>query len=137
MKIKIERDEWLEMQIAALRSRSFNTLDVENLIEELEELVRGDKAAVESFTYQIILHLLLIDYWIEESEWNRRHWRSEIVNFQFQLSNKLTTNLTKALGDRLDYIYSRALKGAIKKTELRDRFPKSRPYSLATIIGED
>ncbi len=36
---------------------------MENLIEELEALVRGEKAAVESLAYQIILHKLLIQYW--------------------------------------------------------------------------
>lgn len=121
--IDVEYDRWLESQIEALRSHDFNNLDLNNLIEELEALVRGEKSAVESLVYQILLYFLLIDYWHEESEWNRNHWRSEINNFQFQLNNKLTTNLTKHLIDRLEVIYTKARKGAQLKTGLNDRLP--------------
>lgn len=131
-----EYDVWLQEQADFLRARAFDKLDIDNLIEELEGLVRGEKAAVESLAYQIILHLLLIDYWREESERNRNHWRSEIINFQFQLQNKLTTNLTQHLSARLPSIYAKALKGAKLKTGLGARFPNSLPYPLQTIIGE-
>jgi hypothetical protein len=131
-----EYDSWLQEQANYLRDRNFDKLDVINLIEELEALVRGEKSAVESLTYQIILHLLLIDYWHEESEWNRRHWRSEINSFQFQLNNKLTANLTTHLSNRLNIIYAKARKNAISKTGLKDRFPQQLPYPLATILGD-
>lgn len=133
--IDVEYDRWLESQIEALRSHDFNNLDLNNLIEELEALVRGEKSAVESIVYQILLHFLLIDYWHEESEWNRNHWRSEINNFQFQLNNKLTTNLTKHLIDRLEVIYTKARKGAQLKTGLNDRFPEKLCYLWEKIVG--
>ena len=133
--IDVEYDRWLESQIEALRSHDFNNLDLNNLIEELEALVRGEKSAVESLVYQILLHFLLIDYWHEESEWNRNHWRSEINNFQFQLNNKLTTNLTKHLIDRLEVIYPKARKGAQLKTGLNDRFPENLCYLWEKIVG--
>jgi hypothetical protein len=133
--IDVEYDRWLESQIEALKSHDFNSLDINNLIEELEALVRGEKSTVESLVYQILLHFLLIDYWHEESEWNRKHWRSEINNFQFQLNNKLTTNLTKHVIDRLEFIYIKARKGAELKTGLNDRFPEKLCYSWEKIIG--
>ncbi|WP_171815448.1 hypothetical protein [Stanieria cyanosphaera] len=37
---------------------------------------------------------------------NRRYWPVKINSFQFQLSNKLTTNLRKYLCDRLSAIYT-------------------------------
>ena len=49
-------DLWLQEQANLLRSHSFAELDVNNLVEELEALVRGEKSAVESFAYQILLH---------------------------------------------------------------------------------
>ena len=90
-------DLWLQEQANLLRSHSFEKLDINNLIEELEALVRGEKSAVESFAYQIILHLLLVDYWKEESERNRNHWKAEVSSFQFQLSNKITANFINYL----------------------------------------
>jgi len=130
-------DLWLEEQASLLRDRRFEELDILNLVKELEALVRGEKAAIESLTYQIILHKLLIDYWYEEAEWNRNHWRAEIVNFQFQLHNKMTTNLNKHLISRIEQIYLKAKKGAESKTGLKSRFPESLPYSLLEIIGEE
>ena len=130
-------DLWLQEQANLLRSRSFNELDINNLIEELEALVRGEKSAVESFAYQIILHLLLVDYWQEESERNRNHWKAEVSSFQFQLSNKITTNLLNHLNQRLPKLYNRAKKTAILKTELNQRFPENCPYSLEDILGEE
>lgn len=130
-------DLWLSQQANLLRNGRFEELDLENLIEELEALVRGEKAAIESLAYQIILHKLLIHYWYEESERNRNHWRAEINNFQFQLNNKLTTNLKKYLRERLEKIFLKAKKGAELKTGLSERFPENICYSLAEIIGEN
>ena len=134
--MEVEYDSWLVSQINHLRDREFEELDVINLVEELEALVRGEKSAIESFAYQIVLHLLLIEYWSEESEWSRRHWRSQVESFQFQLNNRLTTNLKKHLSDPLDFIYAKARKNATVKTGLPDRFPKQIPYSLSQILGE-
>lgn len=130
-------DLWLQEQADKLKSRSFADLDVDNLVEELEGLVRGEKSAVESFAYQIILHLLLIDYWTTESERNRNHWRSEINGFQYQLQNKLTTNLNNHLNDKLEIIYKKAKKGAELKTGLQSNtIPDLCPYKLTEILGE-
>ena len=132
-----DHDIWLYQQIEILHEGDLEKLDVPHLIEELEALVRGEKSAIENFAYQIILHLLLIDYWSEESLWNRRHWRSEVDNFQFQLNNRLTKNLKTHLVSRFDYIYSRARKGAVDKTGLPNRFPETNPYDLSQILGDE
>ena len=130
-------DLWLQEQANFLRSHSFEELDINNLIEELEALVRGEKSAVENFAYQIILHLLLVDYGQEESERNRNHWKAEVSSFQFQLSNKITTNLINYLHQRLPRLYAKARKTAILKTGLNQRFPENCPYALEDILGEE
>ena len=130
-------DLWLQEQANLLRSHSFDELDINNLIEELEALLRGEKSAVENFAYQIMLHLLLIDYWAEESERNRNHWKAEVNSFQFQLSNKITTNLINYLHQRLPKLYARAKKTATLKTGLKQRFPKNCPYTLEDVLGEE
>ncbi|AFZ35628.1 protein of unknown function DUF29 [Stanieria cyanosphaera PCC 7437] len=112
-----EYDLWSQEQADSLRNRAFDQLDIDNLIEELEALVRGEKSPVESLVYQILLHLLLINYWHEESQWNRNYWASEITGFRLQLNNKLTTNLKNHVLNRLDYLYQKAHKAAINKTK--------------------
>ena len=125
------------LTVLTLRSHSFEELDINNLIEELEALVRGEKSVVESFAYQIILHLLLVDYGQEESERNRNHWKAEVSSFQFQLSNKITANFISHLYQRLPRLYARARKTAILKTGLNQRFPENCPYTLEDILGEE
>ncbi|MGF1478552.1 MAG: DUF29 domain-containing protein [Cyanophyceae cyanobacterium] len=137
--IDIEYDSWLLEQAELLRQRDFEHLDIENLVEELEALVRGEKSSVEQFAYLIMLHLLLIEYWHEQSEWNRNHWEAEITGFRLQLNNKLTTNLRRYLLERLDFLYSKAYQAAVKKTKSSikgDRFPKERKYSLEEILDD-
>ena len=137
--IDTEYDSWLLEQAQLLRDRDFEHLDIDNLVEELEALVRGEKSAVEQFAYLIMLHLLLIDYWHEQSEWNRNHWEAEITGFRLQLNNKLTTNLRNYLLKRLDFLYGKAYQAAVKKTKSSikgERFPQERKYSLEDIIND-
>jgi hypothetical protein len=149
----IEYDCWLQEQIDCLKSQNFAGLDLKNLIEELESLGRAEKSAVKSFTLQIIIHLLLIDYWSEESQYNRscfgceasypktdlkNHWQAEVNTFKFQLTDKLTTNLKLLLEDNLDKIYVKARTNAILKSNLSsDRFPEICPYTLEDLIDEN
>jgi Domain of unknown function DUF29 len=137
--IDTEYDSWLLEQAQLLRDRDFEHLDIDNLIEELEALVRGEKSSVEQFAYLIMLHLLLVDYWHEQSEWNRNHWEAEITGFRLQLNNKLTANLRNHLLERLDFLYSKAYQAAMKKTKSSikvDRFPQQRQYSLENILND-
>ncbi len=137
--IDTEYDSWLLEQAQLLRDRNFQHLDIDNLVEEIEALVRGERSSVEQFAYLIMLHLLLIEYWYEESEWNRNHWEAEITGFRLQLNNKLTTNLRKHLAQRLDFLYGKAYQAAVKKTKSSingDRFPPEGKYSLEDIIND-
>lgn len=138
--IDTEYDSWLLEQAQLLRQRDFEHLDLDNLVEELEALVRAEKSSVEQFAYLIMFHLLLIDYWYEQSEWTRNHWEAEITGFRLQLNSKLTTNLRNHLAKRLDFLYSKAYQAAVKKTKSSiksDRFPKERKYSLSDILEDD
>ena len=154
--IDTEYDSWLLEQAQLLRDRDFQHLDIDNLVEEIEALVRGEKSSVEQFAYLIMLHLLLIEYWYEQSEWNRNDWEAEITGFRLQLNNKLTTNLRNHLAQRLDFLYGKAYQAAVKKTKSSingdrclderslapdgdagsHRFPQERKYSLEDIIND-
>lgn len=134
-----EYDSWLLEQARLLRQGDFEHLDIDNLIGELEALVRREKSSVEQFAYLIMLHLLLVDYWHEQSAWTRDHWEAEITGFRLQLNNKLTTNLRNHLEKRLDFLYGKAYQAAVKKTKSSmkgDRFPQERKYSLLDILND-
>jgi hypothetical protein len=130
----IDDDEWLEQTINLLKNHQFQQLDLDNLIEELEDLGIEKKNAVASLLEQIIRHLLLLQYWTTEAEYNAVHWQEEIYNFRTQLRRTITTNLRKYLEDELTSIYQDAL-GFVKiKTTNLVTFPTECPYSLEQLL---
>ena len=131
----LEYDCWLSSQIECLKERNFAGLDLKNLIEELEALGRAEKSAVKSLTFQILIHLLLIDYWNEESVYNKNHWQAEVNAFKFQLEDKLTTNYKLLVEDNLDKIYAKARTNAMLKSGLKgNRFPEICPYTISDLF---
>jgi len=128
---------WYETTLEQLQNKHLTELDLESLGEVLENLVRDTKRSGESYLRQIIIHLLLIEYWESESI-NRRHWAAEIVNFRSELETDMTTNLRKHLELVKENIYQRALIYVIKKTELnKTLFPLQCPYSLEQLLDDD
>ena len=128
---------WYEKTLAQLKNNHSNELDLESLSEVLENLVRDTKRSGESYLRQIIIRLLLIEYW-ESEKINRCHWAAEIVNFRSELETDMTTNLKKHLDLVKENIYQKALKYVIKKTELnKTLFPIQCPYSLEQLLDDD
>lgn len=133
-----ETDEslWLEKTIELLKQKQFNQLDLENLIEELISLGKRDLAKAKSLLRQIIIHLLLLQYWQVEYERNYRHWIGEIKTFRYDLNNHLTTNLMNKLQDDLNNIYQSAVDFVQVKTDLNN-FPEKCPYTLTQLLDDN
>jgi DNA polymerase III gamma/tau subunit len=126
--------QWLEETVSLLKKHQFQQLDLDNLIEELEDLGREKKNAVASLLEKIIRHLLLLQRWTKESEYNAVHWQEEIYTFRTQLGRKITTNLSNYLEKELNSIYQDAL-GFVKiKTVNSVVFPPDCPYSLEQLL---
>jgi hypothetical protein len=128
-------NSWLAETTSLLCQGQLDKLDCEHLIEELEALGRNEKNAVESLVIQIIIHLLLYQYWQQERDFNTRHWQTELFTFRTQLELRLTTNLKNYLSTRLNYLYSKAAKTAQLKSGLQ--LPNNNPYSLEPILDEN
>lgn len=126
--------QWWQETIKLLKNQQFEALDLDNLIEELEELGKEKKNAVVSLLEQIIRHLLLLQYWQNQTDYNTVHWQGEIYTFRVQLRRKLTTNLRNYLNSELNSIYQDAL-GFVKiKTQNSVNFPSECPYSLEDLL---
>jgi len=131
---EIEYEQWLATTINLLKENRFNELDKEHLIEELEELCRRDKKTVERFLEQIIRHLLLLQYWKVEYEYNANHWQAEIMSFRTQLNEDLTQNLRNHLEENQSKIYEKAIKYVKQKTGNKITFPEVCPYTLEDLL---
>jgi hypothetical protein len=134
---ELDDSQWLGETISLLRNHQFQQLDLEHLIEELEDLGKEKKNAVASLLEQVIRHLLLLQYWTKETEYNTINWQEEIYNFRTQLRRKMTANLRNYLEEELNYIYEDAL-GFVKiKTANTVIFPSQCPYSLEQLLDRD
>jgi hypothetical protein len=131
-----EHDTWLEEIIDLLKKRQLDSLDYENLIEELTALGRSEKSAVKNLLLQIIIHLLLWDFWEVEKVQNLNYWAAEIITFRVQLEDRLTTNLRKLLAENLTDIYTNARLIVMKKTQLNN-LPRECPYTLTELLEKD
>ena len=131
---ELDDSQWLGETISLLRNHQFQQLDLEHLIEELEDLGKEKKNAVASLLEQVIRHLLLLQYWTKETEYNTINWQEEIYNFRTQLRRKMTANLRNYLEEELNSIYQDAL-GFVKiKTVNTVIFPSQCPYSLEQLL---
>ncbi|WP_416233482.1 DUF29 domain-containing protein [Anabaena sp. UHCC 0451] len=128
---------WLLETIELLKQRRFDDLDLQNLIEELESLAKRDQHKVKSLLEQIIRHLLLLQFWQEEYDRNKNHWRSEIRSFRVQLKDRLTTNLYNYLSSIFTTVYQDALGYVQEKTGFNVNFPPQCPYSLEQLLDID
>jgi c-di-AMP phosphodiesterase-like protein len=52
---------WIEATIEALKSRQLSTLDIDNLIEELEGMNRSDRRAIDSLLTRLFEHFIRTD----------------------------------------------------------------------------
>ncbi|MGK7884579.1 MAG: DUF29 domain-containing protein, partial [Crocosphaera sp.] len=128
---------WLEETIRLLKQNCLEELDLENLIEELESLGRRDKQRVESLLRQIIIHLLLLQYWQQEYDYNYRHLREEIATFRVQINKIMTTNLENYLSEELENIYQDAVFIVTEKTGLDESvFSENCCYSLLQLLDK-
>jgi hypothetical protein len=129
---------WIEKTIEVLKIHSLKDLDIENLIEELESLGKRDFNQVRSLLRQIMIHLLLLEYWSEEYDRNYRHWEAEILAFRSDLKDNLTTTLENKLYEGLDDLYDDASKYMLKKTGLANNIiPMNCPYSFQQLSDKN
>lgn len=129
---------WLEETIKLLKTKDLDNLDLDNLIEELESLGRNDLNKVRSLLRQIIIRLLLLQYWEQGYERNYRHWRGEIIAFREDLNNDLTKTLKNKLSEELEHIYHVAWKFVNTKTGLPPNLlPNNCPYSLEQLLDDN
>lgn len=99
---------------------------------------RNNLNKVRSLLKQIIIYLLLLEYWQEEYNRNYRHWQGEIIAFRDDLNNSLTTTLKNRLFQELDHIYNVAVKIVSTKTGLsKNLFSDNSPYTLEELLDDN
>jgi hypothetical protein len=130
-------NQWLEITANLLRQKSFNELDMENLIEEIEAMGKSQKRELESGIIILIMHLLK---WKYQPQNKTRSWLNTIneQRLQLQLLLKYNPSLKSLTNLITSESYQKAVKIAVKETKLDLRnFPRDNPFTLEQIFDED
>jgi hypothetical protein len=127
---------WTQAQAAALRDHKWDTLDVENLAEEIESLGRSERFAIESHLQNLLTHLLKWRY--DPATEPRRGWRITIRNARLDIAKRALGHLQTYPAQYLATAYRHAREDAADETDLPlTTFPETCPWSVAQVLAAD
>ncbi|MEH2378928.1 MAG: DUF29 domain-containing protein [Nostoc sp.] len=131
---------WLKTTINQLRARQFLSVDLDNLLEELETMGRREKRRMKSLLIRLFEHLLKLTYWDKERERNEGHWKGEIRTFRREIKDQLkeSPSLKPYILEIFDECYQDARAEASDRSKLPiDTFPVVLLGSLEQILDEN
>ncbi|MBN3939990.1 DUF29 domain-containing protein [Nostoc sp. NMS9] len=131
---------WLRTTINQLRTSQFSSVDLNNLIEELEDMGRSQKRTVKSLLIRLFEYLLKLTYWNVERERNEGHWKGEIRTFRREIKDELkdSPSLKPYILEIFDKCYQDARTEASDRCQLAiDIFPSIPIGSLEQILDKN
>jgi hypothetical protein len=131
---------WVIETVKQLQNGDFDSIDWENLIEEVSDLSRREKRRLESLLTRLFEHLLKLKYWESQREYNSNHWKGEITNFRIQITRELKAS--PSLKNHLEKVFVQCYQDAIKivrdKSQLPvDTFPEIPIAKVEQILDEN
>ncbi|WP_069473881.1 DUF29 domain-containing protein [Microcystis aeruginosa] len=131
---------WLENTINQLRQGDFQGVDWQNLLEELADLGKSERRALESLLTRLLEHLLKLTYGQSQRDYNQAGWKKEIRNFRIQIKKilKESPSLKLYLREILQECYLDARNLLIDETELdASIFPLEVLANLEEILDQN
>jgi hypothetical protein len=128
---------WLVEQAAHLRAHRFDELDFEAIAEELEDMGRSERRAVESHMKNLLLHLLK---WSKQTKRRSRSWRDSIDTARDAILDLLndSPSLRAQLAEFIERQYPRARRSAANQTGLVELdFPPLCPFLLDQVLDRE
>jgi hypothetical protein len=128
---------WLEETAALLKAGTFEKLDVENLVEEIECMGRSEKQALRSNLEVILMHLLKYKY---QPEKRSNSWRYTLLEHRRRLQDifQFSPSLRRYFLETFAYCYQGARKLASVETEMAiTTFPLASPFTPEQVLDED
>ena len=134
---------WTQYQAEVLRTlrTTDNRLDRENLAEEVEDLGKSERNAVESHITRVLEHFLKLAH--SPADRPRYGWMRSIVEARQELRRHLTPTLRNAAEQEFPEFYKDALESAalalreFGEHAAADALPVACPYSLEQVLTRD
>lgn len=128
---------WVDTQLALLRAKKFDQLDLDNLIEEFDSLGRSEHRELKSRLEVLLMHLLKCQF---QAGRKSRGWLSTIIEQRSAIDTHLeqSPSLRQHLGAYANKAYATAVALAASQTSLKKSdFPSVNPYSPQQLLDPD
>ena len=128
---------WIENTVQLLRSQRLTELDLENLIDEVEDMGKNQKHALESNLNILLMHLLK---WQYQSVKRSNSWKYSIREHRQRLQKAFrdSPSLKRYCDQVFHDCYQDAKSLAADETGLEiNLFPIESPYSLIETLDQD
>jgi len=129
--------KWLNYTIQQIQDQDYDHVDWQNLIEEIEDMGRNERRALESNLIIVFLHLLK---WQYQPQKRTGSWERSIIEHRRRIRKALkeSPSLNSYLEEILLESYTEAVKQAKAETKHPiSTFPSECPYQLSAIIDDD
>ncbi len=127
---------WSLQQAQLLRERKFDQADWEHIIEEIEDISKSERRALEAFLETLLMHLLK---WQYQPAYQDLSWKSTIIEQRKRINKHLKENpsLKSKLTDIVESAYEYAVSGVVRETGLApETFPETCPWTFKTFMDE-
>lgn len=127
---------WTQSQAALLRSRQFDALDLDNLIEEIESMGRQERRELVSRLRVLIAHRLK---WEFQPARRSASWQATIREQRLQIDRLLaqSPSLKAYLPEAFEAAYPLGRLLAVQETNLDEAtFPDRPPFDLEALRSE-
>ncbi len=128
---------WTEHQAALIRPRRLDSIDWDNVADEIESLGSGDLRQLGNRLDVLINHLLK---WQLQPDARSGSWRGSIRTQRGRILRLLkhSLSLRQHIASEVQDGYARAAATAADETRLpRAQFPPSCPYTVENLLDED
>jgi Domain of unknown function DUF29 len=128
---------WLEQVVQLLQEDNFASLDIPNLIDEIEDMGKSQKQSVESNLEIILMHLLKYKH---QPQMRSNSWRYSILEHRNRLhkSFKASPSLKRYYLEVFPECYGTARKLAATETGLAiANFPTESSFTPEQVLNED
>ena len=131
---------WIQETVELLKKGQLEQLDIENLIEEVDSMGKSQRKELKTRLIVLIEHLLKLQYWTTEKDYNARGWRNTIVEQRRQIAYTLvdSPSLKAIINDMFLDCYQDARNDTLRKYQLPlTLFPQECPFSLLEVLDPD
>ncbi|MGF1479351.1 MAG: DUF29 domain-containing protein [Cyanophyceae cyanobacterium] len=128
---------WIQQTAQQLKAKDFDTVDWDNLIEEIEALGRSEKKALLNNAKIVLLRLLK---WKYQSDKRSNSWLSSINEHRERLEVDFqeSPSLKRFYNENFEALYQRARRRAAIETRLALKsFPEQSPFTPEQVLDLD